>query len=135
MTKGRFDIVRLGGLTIGRATFEPVVTSRRPGRRRDMCLSTSSAQTSTPQQKVGETHDLSRNHINVLSSAAVIALPGGYGTAAEVDLAVRYGKPIVAYSPDPNLVVDFHQSVPRADTLETVKRFLQHELGKAGASP
>jgi uncharacterized protein (TIGR00725 family) len=78
------------------------------------------------------THDLSRNHINVLSSAAVVALPGGDGTAAEVDLAVRYGRPLVVYSPDANLVKGLHASVPRADTLETVKRFLLHELGKAG---
>src|SRR5262249_5347885 len=33
------------------------------------------------------THDLSRNHINMLSCAAIVALPGGEGTAAEVSLA------------------------------------------------
>src|SRR5262249_9171769 len=39
--------------------------------------------------------DLSRNHINVLSCAAAIALPGGAGTAAEASLAMRYRTPIV----------------------------------------
>ena len=40
---------------------------------------------------------LSRNHINVLTSTIVILLPGGEGTASEARLALRYGKPCVAY--------------------------------------
>jgi uncharacterized protein (TIGR00725 family) len=44
------------------------------------------------------THDLSRNHINVLSSRALIALPGGLGTASECDLAARYGRPLLIVS-------------------------------------
>ena len=31
--------------------------------------------------------DLSRNHINILSCSAIVALPGGPGTASEVTLA------------------------------------------------
>jgi uncharacterized protein (TIGR00725 family) len=37
----------------------------------------------------------SRNHLNVLSSDVVVALPGGAGTRSEVALAVRYGRPLV----------------------------------------
>ena len=37
----------------------------------------------------------SRNHVNVLSSDVVVALPGGQGTASEVALALRYGRPLV----------------------------------------
>jgi len=40
---------------------------------------------------------LSRNHINVLTSAAIIVLPGGSGTASEAKLALRYRKPILAF--------------------------------------
>jgi uncharacterized protein (TIGR00725 family) len=40
---------------------------------------------------------LSRNHIVVLSADAVVALPGGPGTQSEIDLAKRYGVPLVAY--------------------------------------
>ncbi len=40
---------------------------------------------------------VSRNHINVLSSAAIIVLPGGSGTASEAKLALRYEKPILAF--------------------------------------
>lgn len=39
----------------------------------------------------------SRNHVNVLTSTVVILLPGGTGTASEARLAVRYGRPCVAY--------------------------------------
>jgi predicted Rossmann-fold nucleotide-binding protein len=34
---------------------------------------------------------LSRNHINVLTSDAVLVLPGGSGTLSEVELAAEYG--------------------------------------------
>ena len=39
----------------------------------------------------------SRNHINVLTSSAIILLPGGEGTASEARLALRYRTPAVAY--------------------------------------
>lgn len=42
------------------------------------------------------TDRLSRNHINILSADAVIALAGGPGTRSEVELACRYQRPIVA---------------------------------------
>jgi uncharacterized protein (TIGR00725 family) len=75
------------------------------------------------------TDDLSRNHINVLSCAAAIALPGGAGTAAEASLAIRYAKPIVAYSPDPSLIDHFPESIMRVDNIDDVKRFLRAHLG------
>ena len=68
--------------------------------------------------------DLSRNHINVLSSAAIVALPGGPGTVAEVKLAIRYGKPILVYSPDERLVTAFPESVARTGDIEHVRRFI-----------
>ena len=39
----------------------------------------------------------SRNHVNILTSTVVILLPGGTGTASEARLALRYGRPCVAY--------------------------------------
>jgi uncharacterized protein (TIGR00725 family) len=39
----------------------------------------------------------SRNHINVLTADVVVALPGGDGTRSEVVLALRYGRPVVAF--------------------------------------
>ena len=43
------------------------------------------------------TNPLSRNHINILSSDVLIALPGSAGTASEVSLALQYGRPLIAY--------------------------------------
>jgi uncharacterized protein (TIGR00725 family) len=76
-------------------------------------------------------NDLSRNHINVLSSVAVIALPGEHGTATEVSLAVDYGKPVIAYSPRKDLVQHFLPSVPRATTLREVEDFLAQHLTRS----
>ena len=69
--------------------------------------------------------DLSRNHINVLSCAAIVALPGEEGTASEVALAPRYRKPVIAYSPVPGLTSRFPQSVRRVDRLDAVREFLR----------
>ena len=41
--------------------------------------------------------DLSRNHINVLSSDVVIVLPGESGTLSEVELAIEYQWPLILF--------------------------------------
>jgi uncharacterized protein (TIGR00725 family) len=74
--------------------------------------------------------DLSRNHINILSSVAVIALPGEEGTATEVSLAVDYKKPVIAYSPQKHLVEHFSKAVTRATTLREVEEFLGRYLSR-----
>jgi uncharacterized protein (TIGR00725 family) len=70
-------------------------------------------------------HDLSRNHINVLSSDAIVALPGGSGTASEVVLAVKYGKPVVVFTTSEALVSHFDPSVPRVLDIADVEAFLR----------
>jgi len=62
----------------------------------------------------------SRNHINVLSAAAIIALPGGAGTESEVWLAVKYGVPIQAFGSRESAPL----GIPFAETIEDVERFL-----------
>ena len=42
----------------------------------------------------------SRNHIITLSADKVIALPGGFGTWSEVELAIEHRKPLVLLSPN-----------------------------------
>jgi uncharacterized protein (TIGR00725 family) len=74
--------------------------------------------------------DLSRNHINVLSSVAVIALPGEEGTATEVSLALDYEKPVIAYSPQKHLVEQFPKSVARVTSLREVEEFLIRHLSR-----
>ncbi len=42
----------------------------------------------------------SRNHIIILSSDFIIALPGSAGTRTEIELALEYGKPLILLSPE-----------------------------------
>jgi len=73
-------------------------------------------------------HDLSRNHINILSSMAIVALPGGSGTASEVELAVKYQKPIIAFTPSEALVSRFPRTVRRTRQIGEVEAFLEGVL-------
>jgi predicted Rossmann-fold nucleotide-binding protein len=67
---------------------------------------------------------LSRNHINVLSADAVVALPGGAGTRSEIDLAKRYGIPLIAYGR--HALAD----VEHAARIDRVREFLVSQLGQ-----
>ena len=53
--------------------------------------------THLPQRGEEGAGERSRNHLNVLSSHELIALPAGAGTRTEVELARRYGRPLIAY--------------------------------------
>lgn len=74
------------------------------------------------------TDPLSRNHINVLSSDAIVALPGGAGTASEVQLARRYARPLLAYLGAAGAIRDLPTDVPVARELEEVRAFLRAAL-------
>jgi uncharacterized protein (TIGR00725 family) len=71
---------------------------------------------------------LSRNHINVLSCAAVVALPGHAGTVSEVSLALRYRKPVILYAPQRDLSANFPAAVDRATSVDEVRRFVTAHL-------
>lgn len=68
---------------------------------------------------------LSRNHLNVLSSDLIIALPGGPGTRTEIELALRYGRPTVAFLRDVGELAGLPSAIPLASTLEDVQRFVR----------
>lgn len=74
------------------------------------------------------TDALSRNHINVLSSDVLIALPGSAGTASEVALALRYGRPIVAYLKDRSEIEGLDPKTRVLESFEEVQEFVQQEL-------
>jgi predicted Rossmann-fold nucleotide-binding protein len=70
----------------------------------------------------------SRNHLNVLSADAIVALPGREGTESEIWLATQYGVPIVAYGdhqPSPP------HGIPLAATLDDVREFLVRSISRA----
>lgn len=73
----------------------------------------------------------SRNHINVLSSNVIIALPGSWGTRSEVELALRYRKPLVAYLQDRAEIPQLPETVPVLSTLAQVRAFVRDALGRA----
>ncbi len=57
--------------------------------------------THLPLSGASGTGPFSRNHINVLSADAVVALPGSAGTWSEIELALRYGRPLAVFDRPP----------------------------------
>jgi predicted Rossmann-fold nucleotide-binding protein len=73
----------------------------------------------------------SRNHINVLTADVVIALPGSWGTRSEVELAVQYGRPLVAYLQDSAEIPQLPETVPVVSDLQDLLAFVRKSLGRA----
>jgi len=67
---------------------------------------------------------LSRNHINVLSADAIVALPGGPGTQSEIALAQQYGIALIAYGRHAP------SGVERAPLIGRVREFLVSQLSQ-----
>ena len=68
----------------------------------------------------------SRNWINVMTSDALVFLPGGAGTDCEAAIARQLGKPAISFGG-----VASPQGIEPALTLSEVERFLRSELGIA----
>lgn len=85
-------------------------------------------QTHLPVRGVGGAHPMSRNHINVLSASVLVALPGGPGTGSEVQLALRYGVPLVGFLGAPEDIPDFPSSAAWTRNLKEVQAFVLDAL-------
>ena len=81
--------------------------------------------THLPLSGITGTDPRSRNHINILSSDVVIVLPGNEGTESEMTLAVRYGKPVVAFFGQHAVDWQPPPGVPVAHTMAEVERFVR----------
>lgn len=68
----------------------------------------------------------SRNHINVLTADAIVALPGREGTEAEMWLAIKYGVPVIAIGAHQESIP---HGVPIAKSVVDVEAFLRKHLG------
>ena len=77
----------------------------------------------------------SRNHLNVLTSDVVIVLPGGAGTASEARLALRYGRPAVAYLAHRTDVPGLPEDIPVETRFARVQAFVRAACRWPGASP
>jgi uncharacterized protein (TIGR00725 family) len=73
----------------------------------------------------------SRNHINVLSSDVVIALPGGEGTRSELMLAMRYGIPVLAHLTERTQIPDLPDAIPVETELSRVQAFVIAQIERA----
>lgn len=70
----------------------------------------------------------SRNHMNVLSSDVIVALPGSAGTASEVSLAVRYGRAVAAFLDSRDQLPGLPSDVPVYSDFAEVQRFVEARL-------
>ena len=75
----------------------------------------------------------SRNHINILSSDVIVAFPGSAGTASEVELAIRYGRPLILLG-DTARAERLSVSVPTAESVEEAVEFVRRAVSSGGAS-
>jgi len=72
---------------------------------------------------------ITRNHVNILSADAVVALPGSIGTHNEIRLARRFGKKIVLFGPAKEFAA-YNGALPVAAALADVAAFLDTALAK-----
>ena len=72
---------------------------------------------------------MSRNHINILTSDLIVALPGDAGTLSEVRLAVSYERPVIAFVESDQEIPGLPNSVSISSSLEGVRTFVVTQLG------
>ena len=72
----------------------------------------------------------SRNLVNVMTSKALIVLPGSHGTRNEVSLGLMYDKPLIMFGPD-DAFAKFPEDPYRADNISHIEQFLDDVFGKA----
>ncbi|MCX6552731.1 MAG: molybdenum cofactor carrier protein [Acidobacteria bacterium] len=85
--------------------------------------------THLPLSGISGTDPRSRNHINILTSDVVVVLPGSEGTQSEMELSMRYGKPVIAFFGEHAVAWDVPAGVPVARTLDEVERFVRTHVG------
>lgn len=69
----------------------------------------------------------SRNHVNVMSSHALIILPGSHGTRHEASLAIMMKKPHILFGPG-SAFAQFPEDSVRMTAIEQVQTFIDEFL-------
>ena len=77
----------------------------------------------------------SRNHINVLSSDVVIALAGSAGTLSELELAVGYARPVIAFVATRDEIPGLPNEVTSTGSLDEVRAFVRRALAGLRLAP
>lgn len=86
--------------------------------------------THLPLSGVDGMSEQSRNHLVVLTSRCLIALPGGAGTASEIALALRYGRPLLAYGADPRSFGALREQLTVTTDFAAVCAFVRQHIGE-----
>lgn len=71
-----------------------------------------------------DSNPYSRNHVNVMTSNALIILPGEHGTKNEVSLALMYKKPMILFGPAAAFE-SFPEQPTRVENIDEVIQFLE----------
>ncbi len=90
--------------------------------------------THLPSSGASGTGPMSRNHINILTSDVIVALPGDAGTLSEIELAVRYERPVIAFVESDLEIPGLPDSVLISSSLEGVRTFVVKQLGLTAPS-
>ena len=70
----------------------------------------------------------SRNHLNILTSDLIVALPGSHGTASELALALQYEKPTVAFLSDRADIPGLPSDIYVEPDFDNVKEYVNSHL-------
>jgi uncharacterized protein (TIGR00725 family) len=72
-----------------------------------------------------DTNPFSRNYVNVMTSHAMIILPGEHGTKNEASLGLMFKKPMILFGPE-YAFKGFPEQATRVEDIESVIEFLNH---------
>lgn len=90
-------------------------------------------QTHLPLSGAQGTSPMSRNHINILSSKAIVALPGSAGTVSEVCLAYQYRRPVIVFHGQRPRLWGVPGQVQQTDQIAVVADFLRKSAALTNA--
>ena len=85
------------------------------------------------KKATSDSNPYSRNYVNVMTSNAMVILPGDHGTQNEVALGIQYNKPMILFGPKGEFAT-FPQQPTRSEDIDEVREFLEHATAKIRTS-
>lgn len=73
------------------------------------------------------TEIVSRNTVNIMTATAIVALPGSGGTRNEINIAMKFGKPVCLLGPH-DLPLETYGQLPHFDSAAAVLEWLKPHL-------
>lgn len=81
------------------------------------------------QRAQNDSTPYSRNLMNIMSSHAIVVLPGEHGTRNEVSFAIQYKKPMILFGPEAAFT-KFPEHPTRVSDIDEVREFLEKATDK-----